>query len=106
MCGPVLHGIRVRGEGKDRHRRPVPLPQLDRVAHAAGQVARAVDVRVLTEYRQLTIRRVWAIYHADDEAYFDQIYYWTTPVSDCGDDRGEVCKTYDDWVQGWTEVKG
>ena len=46
------------------------------------------------------------IYHADDEKYFDQIYYWTTPVSDCGDDRGEVCKTYDDWVQGWTEVKG
>lgn len=46
------------------------------------------------------------IYHAADEAYFDQVYYWTTPVSDCGDDRGDVCKTYDDWVQGWTEVKG
>jgi len=46
------------------------------------------------------------IYHAGDEEYFDQVYYWTTPVADCGDDRGEVCKTYDDWVQGWTEVKG
>jgi putative spermidine/putrescine transport system substrate-binding protein len=46
------------------------------------------------------------IYHAADEEYFDQIYYWTTPVSDCGDDRGDVCMTYDDWVQGWTEVKG
>jgi putative spermidine/putrescine transport system substrate-binding protein len=46
------------------------------------------------------------IYHADDEAYFDQIEYWKTPVSDCGDDRGDVCKTYDEWVQGWTEVKG
>ena len=45
-------------------------------------------------------------YHAADEEYFDQIYYWTTPVSDCGDDRGDVCMTYDDWVQGWTEVKG
>jgi putative spermidine/putrescine transport system substrate-binding protein len=45
-------------------------------------------------------------YHAADEAYFDQIHYWTTPVSDCGDDRGDVCMTYDDWVQGWTEVKG
>ena len=45
-------------------------------------------------------------YHAADEEYFDQVYYWTTPVSDCGDDRGDVCKTYDDWVQGWTEVKG
>jgi putative spermidine/putrescine transport system substrate-binding protein len=45
-------------------------------------------------------------YHADDEEYFDQVYYWTTPVADCGDDRGEVCKTYDEWVQGWNEVKG
>jgi putative spermidine/putrescine transport system substrate-binding protein len=46
------------------------------------------------------------IYHADDEKFFDQIEYWKTPVSDCGDDRGEECKTYDEWVQGWTEVKG
>jgi putative spermidine/putrescine transport system substrate-binding protein len=46
------------------------------------------------------------IFHADDEEYFDQVYYWTTPVADCGDDRGEVCKTYDEWVQGWNEVKG
>ncbi len=46
------------------------------------------------------------IYHAADEDYFDQVFYWTTPVADCGDDRGDVCKTYDEWVQGWTEVKG
>ncbi len=46
------------------------------------------------------------IYHADDEAFFDRVAYWTTPTKDCGDDRGEVCKTYDEWVQGWTEVKG
>jgi putative spermidine/putrescine transport system substrate-binding protein len=46
------------------------------------------------------------IYHADDEEFFDQVEYWTTPTKDCGDDRGEVCKTYDEWVQGWTEVKG
>jgi putative spermidine/putrescine transport system substrate-binding protein len=46
------------------------------------------------------------IYHADDEEFFDQIEFWKTPVSDCGDDRGDVCKTYDEWVQGWNEVKG
>jgi putative spermidine/putrescine transport system substrate-binding protein len=46
------------------------------------------------------------IFHADDEAFFDQIEYWTTPTKDCGDDRGEECKTYDEWVQGFTEVKG
>ena len=46
------------------------------------------------------------IYDADGKKYLDDLYYWTTPVADCGDDRGDVCKTYDDWVQGWTEVKG
>ena len=29
------------------------------------------------------------MYHADDEEFFDQIEYWKTPVSDCGDDRGD-----------------
>ena len=38
--------------------------------------------------------------------YLDDLYFWATPVSDCGDDRGDVCTTYDDWVQAWTEVKG
>ncbi len=46
------------------------------------------------------------IFHAGDEEFFGQIEYWKTPVSDCGDDRGDVCKTYDEWVQGWNEVKG
>ncbi len=45
-------------------------------------------------------------YDAAGEKYLDDLWYWTTPISDCGDDRGEVCKTYDEWVQGWTEVKG
>ena len=46
------------------------------------------------------------IFHADDEAYFDQIYYWKTPQADCGDDRGDVCKDYSEWTQAWTEIKG
>ena len=46
------------------------------------------------------------IYHANDEAFFEQIEFWRTPVSDCGDDRGDECMTYDQWVQGWNEVKG
>jgi putative spermidine/putrescine transport system substrate-binding protein len=45
-------------------------------------------------------------YDAAGDKYLDDLYYWTTPVSDCGDDRGDVCTTYDDWVQAWTEVKG
>jgi putative spermidine/putrescine transport system substrate-binding protein len=45
-------------------------------------------------------------FHADDEAYFDKIWYWTTPVADCGDARGQVCKDYSEWTQAWTEIKG
>ena len=47
-----------------------------------------------------------ANYHADDESYWDNVYYWNTPQADCGDDRGEVCKTYEDWRAAWTEIKG
>jgi putative spermidine/putrescine transport system substrate-binding protein len=45
-------------------------------------------------------------FHAADEAYFDKVAYWKTPVKACGDDRGDVCKDYSEWVQAWTEVKG
>jgi len=45
-------------------------------------------------------------YHADDEAYFDKVAYWTTPTKDCGDDRGDVCMDYSEWVKAWTEIKG
>jgi putative spermidine/putrescine transport system substrate-binding protein len=46
------------------------------------------------------------IFHANDQAYFDRVAFWTTPRKDCGDDRGAVCKDYSDWVQAWTEIKG
>jgi putative spermidine/putrescine transport system substrate-binding protein len=46
------------------------------------------------------------IFHADDEAYFDRVEYWTTPRKECGDDRGAVCKDYSEWVKAWTEIKG
>jgi putative spermidine/putrescine transport system substrate-binding protein len=45
-------------------------------------------------------------FHAEDEDYFSKVYYWKTPVKDCGDDRGEVCKDYSEWTAAWTEVRG
>jgi putative spermidine/putrescine transport system substrate-binding protein len=45
-------------------------------------------------------------FHATDEAYFDQVAEWETPVADCGDDRGDTCKDYSQWTQAWTEIKG
>jgi putative spermidine/putrescine transport system substrate-binding protein len=44
-------------------------------------------------------------YHALDKAYADKISYWTTPVRNCGDSRGNTCKDYAAWTQAWTEIK-
>lgn len=46
-------------------------------------------------------------YHADDEAYFDKVWYWNTPVQQCLDGRTDVkCKDYAAWTQAWTTIKG
>ena len=46
-------------------------------------------------------------YHAGDEAYAEQIHYWTTPIEQCLDGRTDVkCTTYQEWTQAWTEIKG
>jgi putative spermidine/putrescine transport system substrate-binding protein len=47
-----------------------------------------------------------ATQHADDETFFKDVYYWNTPVKDCGDSRGSVCKDYSEWTKAWTEIKG
>ena len=42
-----------------------------------------------------------------DEAYAEQIHYWTTPIEQCLDGRTDVkCTTYQEWTQAWTEIKG
>ena len=45
-------------------------------------------------------------FHATDEDYFDQVWYWTTPQKDCGDDRGDVCKDFAEWTNAWTAITG
>jgi putative spermidine/putrescine transport system substrate-binding protein len=46
-------------------------------------------------------------FHAADENYFSQVWYWNTPVSQCLDGRkGVTCKDYGAWTQAWTEIKG
>jgi putative spermidine/putrescine transport system substrate-binding protein len=44
-------------------------------------------------------------YHADNPAFWKRVYYWETPVSDCGNGESD-CKNYNDWVRAWTEIKG
>jgi putative spermidine/putrescine transport system substrate-binding protein len=45
--------------------------------------------------------------HATDEAYYDKIWYWSTPQASCADeDEATTCKNQDDWVAAWTALRG
>ncbi len=44
-------------------------------------------------------------YHADEPAFWKRVYYWETPLSECGNGQND-CKNYNDWVQAWTSIKG
>ena len=37
---------------------------------------------------------------------FEEIHFWRTPTADCGDDRGEVCVPYYEWVTSYIAVIG
>jgi putative spermidine/putrescine transport system substrate-binding protein len=46
-------------------------------------------------------------FHADDEAYFDKIWFWSTPQTDCADsDPATTCKNIDEWTEAWTGITG
>jgi len=43
-------------------------------------------------------------YHADAPlAYFKKIYFWKTPIADCGNGKKD-CMDYSKWVTAWNEV--
>ncbi|HYX84234.1 MAG TPA: ABC transporter substrate-binding protein [Gaiellales bacterium] len=44
-------------------------------------------------------------YHVTDPSYFHSIAYWKTPLTSCGDSRGDTCIPYSEWTQAWTEIK-
>jgi putative spermidine/putrescine transport system substrate-binding protein len=46
-----------------------------------------------------------AEYHAENPAFWKRVFYWRTPLADCGDGT-EDCMDYNDWVQAWTSIKG
>ena len=46
-------------------------------------------------------------FHATDEAYFEKVWYWSTPQADCADeDAATSCKDQDAWVEAWTTLRG
>jgi len=47
-----------------------------------------------------------ATFHAEDEAYFSKVHYWTTPIATCLDGRTDVkCTDYATWSKAWTEIR-
>jgi putative spermidine/putrescine transport system substrate-binding protein len=46
------------------------------------------------------------VFHAADENYFKQIWFWTTPQTQCLDGRTDTkCVGYADWVTAWNDLK-
>jgi putative spermidine/putrescine transport system substrate-binding protein len=57
--------------------------------------------------QQTADKNFCATYHADDESYYQKVWYWTTPIAQCLDGRTNVtCKDYSAWTQAWTTIKG
>jgi putative spermidine/putrescine transport system substrate-binding protein len=46
-----------------------------------------------------------AEYHAEEPSFWKRVYYWETPLADCGNGE-EDCMDYNDWVKAWTSIKG
>jgi putative spermidine/putrescine transport system substrate-binding protein len=44
-------------------------------------------------------------YHAEEPSFWKRVYYWETPLADCGNGE-ENCMDYNDWVKAWTSIKG
>jgi len=46
-------------------------------------------------------------FHANDDPFWKDVWYWQTPTADCVDGRTNVkCKGFDDWIAAWTTIKG
>jgi putative spermidine/putrescine transport system substrate-binding protein len=51
------------------------------------------------------VKNYCADYHVTDPNYFNHIAFWKTPLTDCGDSRGNTCVGYTQWFQAWTDIK-
>lgn len=47
-----------------------------------------------------------ATYHAADEAYWKDVYFWNTATQTCLDGRTDVkCVPYSEWVKSWSSLR-
>jgi putative spermidine/putrescine transport system substrate-binding protein len=46
-------------------------------------------------------------FHASDDAFWADVWYWQTPEVTCVDGRTDVkCVGFDEWIKAWSEIKG
>jgi putative spermidine/putrescine transport system substrate-binding protein len=80
-------------------------------AEANGQATvwfgEAATSQAACEYAETIAPGHCELTHATDEAYYDKIWYWSTPQADCADeDSATTCKDQDAWVAAWTKLRG
>jgi putative spermidine/putrescine transport system substrate-binding protein len=47
-----------------------------------------------------------ATFHAGDTAYWEDVYYWNTPTSQCLDGRTDTqCVPYSEWATAWSALR-
>jgi putative spermidine/putrescine transport system substrate-binding protein len=47
-----------------------------------------------------------ATFHAEEDDYWTDVWYWTTPTAECLDGRTDVeCVPYTEWVNAWSELR-
>jgi len=47
-----------------------------------------------------------AVFHAEDAAYWEDVWYWTTPTEECIDGRTDAeCVPYEEWVRAWSALR-
>jgi spermidine/putrescine-binding protein len=71
-------------------------------AQATGYFGEAPSSQAACDFREDC-----EAYHAGDEEYASQIWYWSTPIAECLDGRTDVeCTDYSQWTTAWQEIKG
>ena len=51
-------------------------------------------------------KKFCASYHAADQAYWKDVYYWNTATQACLDGRKDVkCVPYSEWVKAWSSLR-
>lgn len=45
-------------------------------------------------------------YRASDPSYWNDVYFWNTPIEECLDGRTDVrCIPYEEWAQAWAQLR-